>query len=120
MKIYAIWHKSRKKWNDTWEILKEASQDSVNYRDAIRSTSLMGNPERSFPNLTLFHSPLKCFSHTSNLSFSLNLLNLLIAALDHPLLFKIPFYSVFRSVFELLIAECDRKKPENLKNQKKG
>ena len=85
----------------------------------IWSTSLMKNSEKSFLNLTLFHSSLKCFSHISNLSFSLNLLNFLIAALNHSLLFKISFYSVFHLIFELLIAECDHKKSENLKNQKK-
>ncbi len=79
----------------------------------------MRNSKKSFSNLILFHLFFKCFSHISNLFFSLNLLNLLIAALNHSLLFKISFYSMFCLIFELLIAECDCKKFKNLKNQKK-
>ena len=88
----------------------------MNYQDVIQSIFLMKNSEKSFLNLTLFHSFFKCFSHISNFFFSLNLLNFLIVALNYLFLFKILFYNMFYLIFELLITECNHKK---LKNRKK-
>src|SRR5437773_12427574 len=90
----------------------------MNYQDIIQSISLIRNFKRSFLNLILFHSFLKCFSHISNFFFSLNFLNFLITVFNHFFLFKILFYSMFYSVFELLIIEYNHKKLENRKKKK--